>query len=588
MRRLRSLLPCVSIFCGLGAAGACDSGRVSIDLAMRVPQGLLDDVTGMTLTVSEGARCDAATGSVTGEPDSAQSFDMDRDCGNGAKWCKEISLENDGISRVFHVVGKVGTEVAGEGCAEAVVDQDPLRVDITIRKFVEAVCCNDGVLQPGEQCDPGIQADTDCAGNPPPGGDKACFGTIPDAVCECDCLAKEIVLSTPNVGAPAVNNDAGTKTELALAFAVGGGALGNALRAVYTDSEATTVGGLDVDVRLLDGRLFPIESPATLKNQLRLPLRCSSPAGSGLKRQQRQPAIASLGDGIAAIVYGSDEKSATRFDAYLSAQGSDGCADAAPEQLNVATSASCELPDVAAGPSGAALVVWVQAGALRGRIWQGVGNLVPASADIELGDALPGSRPRLAGTKQGWVVAYAGSGPGDADGIVIKTVSSSGDVGTATVVNTAVNGVQDQPDVASLADGRFVVAWRSDDKIFFQRFDASGAPRSGDQDGPLTVESPLPATVPAVTGGGEAFAVAWSAGDGTIWGRFLGADSGSLFNSVNGQNDDFRATHPGINHARTAPAIAMGGDGFVAIGWHDASNDNEHHGVVVRRFPLPE
>ncbi|MSP23993.1 MAG: hypothetical protein EXR75_02290, partial [Myxococcales bacterium] len=178
MRRFHFLVSFASLSCGLVAAGACEDGRSSIDLAIRVPQGLLDEVTSMELIVSEGAHCDAATGRVTDEPDAAQRFPMDRSCASGAKWCKDISLEKDGVSRVFHVVGKTATEVAAEGCSEALVDQDPLRVDVALRRYIVPGCCNNGVVDGREQCDPGIQAATDCAGKPVPNGNSACFGTV--------------------------------------------------------------------------------------------------------------------------------------------------------------------------------------------------------------------------------------------------------------------------------------------------------------------------------------------------------------------------------------------------------------------------
>ena len=67
--------------------------------------------------------------------------------------------------------------------------------------------------------------------------------------------------------------------------------------------------------------------------------------------------------------------------------------------------------------------------------------------------------------------------------------------------------------------------------------------------------------------------------------RYLGADGGFLYNTVNGQNEEFAATLPGVSGARTLPAVAMGGGGWVAIGWQDPSP--EHAGIFVRRFPLP-
>ena len=87
---------------------------------------------------------------------------------------------------------------------------------------------------------------------------------------------------------------------------------------------------------------------------------------------------------------------------------------------------------------------------------------------------------------------------------------------------------------------------------------------------------------------GDFYAIAWEAdrgGNGAIGARFAGGDSGFGYNSVTGQNDEFEASPAGVNGARRRPAVAVGGGGFVAIGWQDESASQP--GLVVRRFPLP-
>ena len=92
--------------------------------------------------------------------------------------------------------------------------------------------------------------------------------------------------------------------------------------------------------------------------------------------------------------------------------------------------------------------------------------------------------------------------------------------------------------------------------------------------------------VAAGAGAGSYFAVAWETVDtAAIAARFVGGDAGFGFNSVTGQNDEFAAGHPAITGERHRPAIAVGGDGYVVIGWQDDSAAN--HGVYVRRFPKP-
>ena len=54
---------------------------------------------------------------------------------------------------------------------------------------------------------------------------------------------------------------------------------------------------------------------------------------------------------------------------------------------------------------------------------------------------------------------------------------------------------------------------------------------------------------------------------------------------MNGQNTDFVANIAGEVGQRVKPVAAIGGAGFLAIGWQDASASQP--GVFVRRFPLP-
>jgi hypothetical protein len=168
-------------------------------------------------------------------------------------------------------------------------------------------------------------------------------------------------------------------------------------------------------------------------------------------------------------------------------------------------------------------------------------------------------------------------------------VSATGGVTTPVRVNTKTDGLQEQPDVAMLPDGKAIVVWRSDTDIFFQRFDAAGNAVAGDQDAPLHTTTDGEQANPAGASAGslgDFFAVAWEhSATGEIYARFVGGTEGFSYNSVTGQNDDFAASHPGIPGQRRLPAVAVGGAGHVAIGWQDDSQN--HPGVSVRRFPLP-
>ncbi|MBI4705488.1 MAG: hypothetical protein HY744_30710 [Deltaproteobacteria bacterium] len=587
-KHLAAALPVGVVATLLG--GACGSDYATIGLVLRAPQGLLDTATGVSLQVIDESKAGcAADGNVTGSPpqSAVQTFNLDKTgCAAGAAWCKQIKLDQDGSTKVFGVIASAQGQPIAQGCTSAKIDKDPLEVSIKVQRFNPPKCCDDGKLEAGEQCDTGSAG--------------VCQGIAADEVCEWDCLAKEVLLSVDDAAAPFLSNGLpGTKTELALAFTCPASpTVPNALRAVFTDSAADATGGKDVNYRVLAKDLYPVSKGqpqlAQLDLQLRLPLCGSVTSKTGRPREQKSPAIAGVSGNRAAVVYASDEQVPTQFDIYLSAQNESGCADDAAVKVNAQRNSSAEMPDVAGGPENKALVVWQDGGEVRGRIWSADGSFVPASADISIATAAPGTRPKTAGFSGGWQVVYAGAGQGDGDGVFMKLVSVSGTVGAETRANAVTAGVQDQPDVAVLDDGKAIVVWRHAGQIYFQRYGTDGSAHADDQGAPLQVQNTSPAETPAVAAAGSVgsfFAVVWMipAGDGTssVWGRFVGGESGFGYNSMTGQNDDFLASHPAIPTGfRRSPAVAVGGDGFVAVGWQDESP--AHPGVYVRRFPLPQ
>jgi hypothetical protein len=193
---------------------------------------LLDDATEVALrVVNAGAAECLESGHLEGTPpaDQVQSFILGREgCPAGTSWCTSITLEKDGSTKIFAVTASGPGGLLAEGCATAVINQDPLEVRIQVRRYNEARCCGDGVRQAGEQCDTGAGAGS-CSGDL---GEPGCVGMIEDEVCSCDCLGKEILLSIDNVDPdpPLTNGAPGTKTELALAFS--GSAGGDRARAL--------------------------------------------------------------------------------------------------------------------------------------------------------------------------------------------------------------------------------------------------------------------------------------------------------------------------------------------------------------------
>jgi hypothetical protein len=551
----------------------------SIGLVMRAPQGALDGATQVKLSVFEAdlAECAASTGHVSAIPaEGTQSFNLSKDgCPKGLSWCKTITLDKDGSTKMFAVQATGPAGLLAEGCTTAKIDQDPLEVSIQLQRYTAPACCNDGKLQAGEQCDTGVVAPQTCGGEP--GG--ACLGIVPDQVCECDCRAREIALDR-SVDQAANIPAVGTKSALALAFAPGAtDDLKDGLRAVFNDTLSNQG---DVLLRFLKKDLFAIAAPIPFASPQVVPKICGGVGGT--VRQQRNPALATCGNDSLAIVYESNEKSAGRFDITVFEVDASGCIAAAQQPVSTTTTESSLSPAAAQGPGGNVLIAWSsESGDLLARVYKPGGVMDAPEFKLASG----AGRAKIAGNTSGWTVVYSGSGAGDGDGVFMRAVSPSGAVGAEQLVNAITAGVQDQPAVAMLEDGRTLVTWRSGGDIYFQRYDAAMTKLAGDQDAPLNTTRDGDQATPAVAASGDVgafFAVAWQSAGG-ISARFVGADSGFLYNSVTGQNDEFAATHPDIQAPRQGPAIAVGRAGFVAIGWEDQSV--EHAGVYVRRFPLP-
>jgi len=534
---------------------ACeDEPAADIGLSMSAPQGILDDASKVSLSVFSSANhtC-AADGSVGEVPADAKKFQLKSSgCDGGAKWCTDVTLTQDGSEQMFFVQASSDAGVLGQGCAKAKIDQDPLNVAIKIVRFVAPSCCGNGVLESGELCDLG--------------GSASCGGTTTDAICEADCTTKQIPVDFVEGGTSPGADGQGSPS---FVFAGGTGELSGGLRAVYqSDSKDTS----DIGVRFFKSDLSAIDTPASLATPHKLMIRCTG-SDVALTRSQKTPTIVAFGADSALVAFRSSTISPLQDDAYVAILSGVGCNEATNPELVSDGLAAVDAIDAATGPAGAVLVVYQEGGAILGVTYaNGTGPGTPFTI------AAQGTQPRVAGGAAGWVVAYRGAGPGDDDGIVMSRVGASLVVSTPTIVNAGTNGVQDQPDVAVLSDGRAAVVWQNGGDLFVQRFAANDTPTDGDQTSPLASGGGQPRIEGDSTTG--YFAAAWSAGS-EIRMRYLGASTGYLFNPVSGQNDDFAVTTG--SSSPIDPTIALGG--YVVVGWSDQGAAEP--GIYLRRLPVP-
>ncbi|MCA9624826.1 MAG: hypothetical protein KC731_37640, partial [Myxococcales bacterium] len=583
----------------IGLVGACDQPSSQANLKLTVPQGLLDGASAELLVIdAEAAACDPNTGLVTPEGADAQTFPLTADgCAEGAVACTEIRLDQDGKEKVFQMVATRGDRVVAQGCSTVAVDQDPLDVAIRAVANLPPTCCNDGALQIGEQCDTGAAAPDFCGTPNAAPATGSCTGIFTDAVCECDCLAREVLLSVddPDMNQPGLFN--GAKTQVTIAFGGSNSAdLPNALRAVFTDTSNPS--DLALNYRILDGSLYPTPN-ALFHQQLRVKPTC---VGAELDTpdeipfSQHQPDLARISDSLLGLVFADDGDNGItpgqEYNVHLLLMNEYGCTETLDTLVNAGAASSSPFPAIAGGPSNTALIVWTRGGTLQGRVWSNGANSIcdtclPNAADLDIAAITPGTRGAVAGNANGWVVAY--TAPGVDSDIFVRTIGTSGTLGEPQQVNDRADGPQVEPRVAMLEDGRFAVVWNDGGAIMMQRFSADAQPLAGDQDAAMTILSP-PGVLPAIAGGNDSggfFAAVWSSQtDGTAWARFIGAGNDRyLRNPIDGEFTDFLVSHPSVGGARLGADVAIGGNGFVAFAWEDISA--EHAGIFVRRFPVP-
>ncbi len=155
-----------------------------------------------------------------------------------------------------------------------------------------------------------------------------------------------------------------------------------------------------------------------------------------------------------------------------------------------------------------------------------------------------------------FVVAWQGEGTGDADGIFFRRYAADGTALDATErrVNTSDSGAEGNPAAAMDTSGRFVVAFEVNNKMYFQRFDATGAL----QGTRVQVDNPVSNSTGAAIAMDDAgnFTLVYREQSilTGVWGRGYMSDGTQRYTWF----------HPATGDA-SSPSIAMAGDGAFVI-----------------------
>jgi hypothetical protein len=259
-------------------------------------------------------------------------------------------------------------------------------------------------------------------------------------------------------------------------------------------------------------------------------------------------------------------------------------------QVNTLTPNSQVYPEIAAGPGGNFVVVWVDSTTtqVKGQRFDSSGTMVGTEFEVTAtsSNATIGGHIDLGigGTEQ-FAVAWTKT-DGDNLGVFAQRFDSAGaKAGTEFLTNTTTVGLQGDPGIAIQPSGNFVVTWwdggNTPERILAQRF-ASSAVKVGAEfqvntytDASLSLERP---SIGADQQGN--FVIVWQSptdgfGDGVFGQRFdpLGSRLGTEF-QVN--------TYTETDQVR--PAIAGLPNGSFVVVWDSDLQDSSDYGVFGQRF----
>ena len=301
---------------------------------------------------------------------------------------------------------------------------------------------------------------------------------------------------------------------------------------------------------------------------------------------QSDPSIAVEPDGDFVIVWMSQGQDGSYYGAFGQRFAASGAPRGSEFQINTYTTGSQGQPDVAVGSAGDFVVVWTSAqdGSgfdIQGRRYDASGS--PVGGEIQVNTYTTGTQvgPHVARAADGrFVVAWTSEGPGGSVGISARRFDSSGNpIGDEFVVNTSTSLPQSGGDVASDANGDFVVIWQSfhggypPSDLHGQQFDAAGT-RVGAE---FSIDSGGGDFTPSVSmSPSGTFVVAWTG----VFYDYYGIQRDVFSTNVNGAVNTYttadQSTHIG--------AIVHDGGGNFIITWTGESQDGEAGGVFGQHF----
>ena len=261
--------------------------------------------------------------------------------------------------------------------------------------------------------------------------------------------------------------------------------------------------------------------------------------------------------------------------------------------VNVTTNSNQRYASVAMGSAGETVVGWSGVGAgdndggVFVRLFDNTGT--PVSGEIKVSQTVPSNQQKPVVAKSpadgSFIVTWSGNGSGDTVGVFARRYASNGVPLTGEfLVNTTTMVNQQNPDIAIAPDGSFVVAWDGTGPgdaagVFFQRFSSSGTPVGAETRANTTTLGNQ--TQPSVgIDGANNFTVVWSGrGSGDNGGVFLQRYNAS--GSPIGSEEMVNTTTLYDQHEAK---IAMPPSGAPVITWSSLYQDGSSRGVFLQEY----
>ncbi len=155
-----------------------------------------------------------------------------------------------------------------------------------------------------------------------------------------------------------------------------------------------------------------------------------------------------------------------------------------------------------------------------------------------------------------FVVVWEGEGSGDGDGIFFRRFAADGSALDANErrVNTSDSGTEGNAAVAMDTSGRFVVAFDVNNKMYFQRFDATGATQGGRTQVDNIASNSTGAAIAMDAAGNFTLVYREQNTFTGVWGRGYMSDGTQRYSWFYAASGD-----------ATSPSIAMAGDGSFVL-----------------------